>query len=71
MAIGELTVNIGLSVQDIDAKVCANLLEIYLNTNTDAYLDIGEEKDGGVYIHLLHMPQEQRRQKPVMYRGNE
>lgn len=71
MAIGELTVNIGLSVQDIDAKVCANLSEIYLNTNTDAYLDIGEKEDGGVYIHLLHMPQEQRRQKPVMYRGNE
>lgn len=71
MAIGELTVNIGLSVPDDDAQVCANLLEIYLNINTDAYLDIGEKEDGGVYIHLLHMPQEQRRQKPVMYRGNE
>ena len=71
MAIGELTVNIGLSVPDDDAQVCANLLEIYLNRNTDAYLDIGEKEDGGVYIHLLHMPQEQRRQKPVMYRGNE
>lgn len=43
--------SVGLTVPDADAFVCAKLLEIYLNKNTDRHLEMIRAEDGS--LHLL------------------
>lgn len=45
--------SVGLTVSDLDANVCAKLLEIYLNKNTDRHLEAKRAEDGGLHLYLV------------------
>lgn len=45
--------NVGLTVPNTDAFVCAKLLEIYLNKNTDKHLEQMRAEDGSLHLYII------------------